>query len=123
MNPYPPPPPSFESPLPYPNAWQRTSTKAKLALAGAVALVVIVIIVAATGGHGHGPQAFLDAVAEAGFYNRGGDQAQLGVGYDACELLEAGNSVVTAAHQIYLDNDLSVDGSVEFVEIAKEYLC
>ncbi len=118
MNPLSPPSPKPLAPV------KALSTNAKLLIGGTVAAIILVIVlIAAAAGGGNSPDAFLDELQDQGFYNRAGDSAQLGLGYDVCESLEAGSSEVSVAHTVYLNNDLDMDESALFVDIAQDNLC
>jgi hypothetical protein len=133
MNPY----PNFNPAQPYPpqgglGFLKAMSTKAKLLIVGAVAVVGVVIIAVLAGGtHSHGPSAFLSELGDAGFYNEGGDSAELSGGYMVCDWLSAGSSRAAAADSFFryssylfrYSSYLSHAKSVEFVDITDDYLC
>jgi hypothetical protein len=66
---------------------------------------------------------FTADVTNAGFYNQGGAGAQLMVGIDICNELDAGWTPAAAAHDVYVRSDLSAYGSGQFVGIAVRDLC
>jgi len=99
------------------------STKTKVLVAAGVLGGVGLIGILSGTMHGHGPQPFLNAVEDAGFYNRSGDSAALSHGYDVCEALDARSSRASVISQTYAANNLSRSSAEKFVNIAEDYLC
>ena len=66
---------------------------------------------------------FTADVTNAGFYNRGGAGAQLLVGIDVCNKLDAGSTPAEVSNDLYVHSGLSAFGSGRFVGIAVRDLC
>ena len=62
---------------------------------------------------------------EEGFYNRLGDSAEVSMGYDICDSLDAGYSRSSVTQTVWLrnSNGLTRDDAVLYVDIADDYLC
>ena len=126
MNPY----PNFGPAQPYPSqgfldSLKALPTTAKVLITGALAVVGAIIIVAISAAtHDHGPAAFLDELHDAGFYNRGGDAAELDDGYMICDWLSAGYSHDRAADSFFrYSPKLSHSDATKYVNITDDYLC
>ncbi|BBY05425.1 DUF732 domain-containing protein [Mycobacterium noviomagense] len=66
---------------------------------------------------------FTADVTNAGFYNQGGAGAQLVVGINVCNKLDAGSTPAEASNDLYVHSGLSDFGSGRFVGIAVRDLC
>jgi uncharacterized protein DUF732 len=66
---------------------------------------------------------FTADVTNAGFYNKSGAGAQLMVGINVCNELDAGWTQAATARDLYVGSDLSAYGSGQFVGIAVHDLC
>jgi hypothetical protein len=66
---------------------------------------------------------FTADVTNAGFYNQSGAGAQLLLGINVCNQLDAGWTPSQASNNLYVHSDLSAFGSGRFVGIAVRDLC
>lgn len=66
---------------------------------------------------------FTADVTNAGFYNQGGAGAQLIVGLNVCNKLDAGSTPAQESNDLYVHSGLSAFNSGRFVGIAMRDLC
>ena len=115
----------------------RTTTMKKIIVGGLAAVATAIGIATFPAGPAHADTVDTDAAAEAtlaasqftadvtnaGFYNQGGAGAQLVVGINVCNQLDAGWTPAQASDKLYAHSGLSAFGSGQFVGIAVRDLC
>lgn len=66
---------------------------------------------------------FLEDMEAAGFYNDGGNGAEIAVGHDICRELANGWTSAQAVRDLWMTGKMDEDGATQFVSIAIKDLC